>query len=973
MIFAEKNRTYIIMRKILSLILGMVISAPFCPPGAAAEAAGNPGNWLQKYRWTLQGSDAEIVQRDPAAGTIRLKAERPVGSVVFKSEPIALEGDSVRQINVKFMLNERSYAKIFLRVCLLPSRNAAAGRMLDGSATYASIPTDIRYPAGEWQWMRLRFQPTAQEKYFRIEIVVEDGAADLTLADLEYGAPTPRPLSPTWACDSISGIETPPNYHEPEEEVIPPLTDELRQIVSNRKQATAKVETVNGKPTFTVNGEPIAPSFYNGCWFNPRLSQFGDFKRAGVHTFLLSTPVGKNLYGSGCWTGKDTYDFTSVDEWIWRILRVDPQANIILYLGCDPYVEWGQENLDHVSADQNGNKAVVDFHTKRFGGNPPGNGERYGQSLVSEKYRSDTAAALRKLIDHLQNSDVGKAVIGYHLCGFSDGQFFDWDYGWKNQHITDYSPGGMASFRDWLRRRYNNDVKSLQKAWNNPDVTFETAERPTVDQIWTDRYLVDSQQVADHNRFASEGQAETVLYLAKTVREATGGKALIGTYYEDITGTVYNHGALKMYLESPYIDYLAGPADYRIRKEGYSGGVRNIFGSTLLHGKMFLTEQDWRSWTAGPNSPVENFAYGRAESPQEHNAMVRRESGMMIALGLGTWWYDLAGKWFRDDRIMQGIAEAVNAFKLAAKIGGIQRTDVGVFVSEDSNFYNTLRTSDIMRGNIAKQRVQLNTSGVPYRLYLLSDAGVKDIPEHKVYMFIDCMAMNEVQREFVEGLKRDGNTLIFIGSPGIIDLDRPYTANVLDGRELEKSRKAVEAMTGIKLKNYTGIPAAYKLPANNELLKGTGDRLAFPLQYNTTGIDFPQNGVPTFAVQDRAATPLAVYADGKNIAIAVKNFDDYRVIYSGVPVLADAFLNRIAQTAGAWVASEPGDAVYASQNFITIHAMHALRNGQKRLVLDKPSKVIDMSDGSVVSESAREIDLTMKIGETRWFHLIPNQ
>lgn len=34
--------------------------------------------------------------------------------------------------------------------------------------------------------------------------------------------------------------------------------------------------------------------------------------------------------------------------------------------------------------------------------------------------------------------------------------------------------------------------------------------------------------------------------------------------------------------------------------------------------------------------------------------MVRRESGMMIAFGLGTWWYDLAGKWFRDDRIMSG-------------------------------------------------------------------------------------------------------------------------------------------------------------------------------------------------------------------------------------------------------------------------------------------------------------------------------
>ena len=74
-------------------------------------------------------------------------------------------------------------------------------------------------------------------------------------------------------------------------------------------------------------------------------------------------------------------------------------------------------------------------------------------------------------------------------------------------------------------------MELLRKAWNDPSVTFETAQRPTVKQIWTSDFLVDSQQVADHNRFASEGQAETVLSLAKTMREATKGNALIGTYY----------------------------------------------------------------------------------------------------------------------------------------------------------------------------------------------------------------------------------------------------------------------------------------------------------------------------------------------------------------------------------------------------------------------------------------------------------
>ena len=66
-----------------------------------------------------------------------------------------------------------------------------------------------------------------------------------------------------------------------------------------------------------------------------------------------------------------------------------------------------------------------------------------------------------------------------------------------------------------------------------------------------------------------------------------------------------------------------------------------------------------------------------------------------------------------------------------------------------------------MRSNITRQRVQLNTSGVPYRLYLMSDAGNPELPEHSVYMFIDCMVMNQQQRDFVESLKGNGKTLIF--------------------------------------------------------------------------------------------------------------------------------------------------------------------------------------------------------------------
>lgn len=925
-------------------------------------------DWLNKYHWNLQGGE---FLRAPAEGGCRFWLDNPQGRAVLASEPVKLDSVEGRQFNARFLLNSRSYAVIYLRLVFLKSPKDDSGRAIDGSGTYVSMPYDIRYPAGEYQWMRLRFEPQEGEKYVRAEIVVEKGVTDISVAEVLCGPVEPRPLSPTWACDSVSGIEPPPHYIEPEQEVVPPLTDEIRKIVRERPHRPARIEIIGGRPRMTVGGEPIAPAFYNGCWFNPHLSMFGDFHRAGVHTFLMTGSAGRNLYGTGFWTGKDTYDFTAFDHNLWRILRVDPQANIILYMGCEPYVEWGSENPDDVCSDQDGNKAIVDFHTIRFGGADPEKGQRFGPSLYSARLRRDCGNALRKLVEHLQEIEHGRAVIGIHLCGFSDGQFFDWDFGWKDKHVADYSPAGMAAFRDWLYRRYNGDLQALRQAWNDENVTFETAERPRIRQIWTDKYLVDSQQAVDHNCFASEGQAETVLALAQAVREASNGELLIGTYYEDISGNVYNHIALNRYLDSPYIDYLAGPADYRIRKGGYSGGVRNVFGSTLLHGKMFIIEQDWRSWTAGPNSPVENFAYGRAESAEEHNAMVRRESGMMLAFGLGAWWYDLAGKWFRDDGIMNGIAEAVRAFESDLPLTGLPEADAAVFLSEDSNYYNTLRNCEITRGSIAKQRVQWYTSGVPYRLYLMSDIGKVNLPKHKIYMFIDCMALNQVQRDFIESLKRDGNTLIFIGMPGIIDLDKPYHANALEGDGKRTSRQAAEQLTGIRLKDFKGRQAAYTLKNGHPLLQGVGDRLCLPLQYSSLLIDYPQDGVPVFAVNDEQAEPLATFADGENVAVAVRQFQDYRVVYSALPVLCDTLLYNLALTGGAWVTALPGDAVYANDNFITIHAMHALDGGRKTLYLHRPSRVIDLTDGSVIAENAQMIDLTMKIGETRWFRLEP--
>jgi hypothetical protein len=104
------------------------------------------------------------------------------------------------------------------------------------------------------------------------------------------------------------------------------------------------------------------------------------------------------------------------------------------------------------------------------------------------------------------------------------------------------------------------------------------------------------------------------------------------------------------------------------------------------------------------------------------------------------------------------------------------------------------------------------------------------------------------------------------------------------------------------------------------------------------------------------------------VSVAYKRFPDHQVVLAGCLDLSDQFLHNLAQSAGAWCVAEPGDAVYANEHFVTLHALHA---GHKTLRLAQPSRVVDLTTGDVMAERAEAMELDMTVGETRWFYLTP--
>lgn len=923
----------------LTAMVALALVASLCVRGAEVVVpnAGfeeGPADQPAQWSWSLgeggQGSAAvetEVVHGGRRA--YRVIRSGVVGYTDLCSDLFPVEAGKVYTVSAWVYPRRHVRRGVYFMVNQFPAGSA------DGQLPNTFGSTTEPLVGGEWRQVEVQVEVRPGNDRLRLHCIQAFTPSDVTWDDVRV---------------SLAGDTPAPRYEPASPEPLPDLAA-AQAVVRQRTRATARVEVRGGRPRLVVDGQVLPWAFYVGPPFNWEAgAQIADFRDAGVRVFLVPLILGRDVYpGRGPWLGPGQYDFSGVDDVLWRALRVDPQAYVLFYMGCDAYRSWGADNPDEVTRDQNGAKAIVGMHPKRWGGDPQP-GERFGPSIVSLKLRQDTAAALRELVRHVEASEAGKAVIGYDLCGYNDGQWFHWEgLGDGAIHLADYAPGAIASFREWLGRRYRGDEGALRLAWRQPLVTFATAQPPRGERMLADGFLLDpvtQTDIADFSRFHSDGVAETVDFLAGVVKEATPRPILCGTYYEDITCNSNSHISLRLHLQSPAMDYLTGPAAYSIRLPGYSGAVRSVFGSTLLHGKVYLTEQDWRSFRSAPDGPAENFAWGRAETAEIHNAMVRRECGMMLAFGLGTWWYDMSGGWFHDAGIMAGIAEAVRAFQLELATDRTPSADLAVVVSEDSNHWVTPKAQGQARfQGILEQIHQLNTSGVPYRLYLQADLADPRLPRHRAYLFLNAYRVDADEQRAIKALKGEGRTLIFLQAPGAIVAG--------------DAAQAISELTGIRVAKAQGVrePGLEAIEVDHPLVRGLDGYL---------GTCTWPTDAPCFAVTDPQATAIARYRGTAQTAAAVRDLDTWRSVFIGVPGLTDAFVHNLAEVAGCWCAAAAGDAVYASDRFLTVHAIFP---GTKALRLLRPARVTDLTTGQVLAERTDRLEVAMKRGETRWFVL----
>lgn len=808
------------------------------------------------------------------------------------------------------------------------------------TGTGQSVP--ILSGPGEWQWMALWFKPETGSKKIKASLVIAGNplslVADdfsLTLRNLQEEAK----LYPRFAVN-------------PE----PKLSwEETLRFLETQPESSAEVKKINGIPRLCVDGKTEPPIIYR-MRGKKNHGYCKDFNEAGIKIQMVMVPVGGRPAENEIWKGAGIYDFEPVDSRIKFALQGNPDGKIIVSLWLGPYTGWEKEHPGDACLDSDGKPAMGRSEREYFGPKREEN-DRPVWSYYSQTLRREMNETIIAVIQFLKKQPYYKSIIGFSLAGGHDGQWLN--TGTVDDHLIDYGPAAIKSFRDFMRRKYGTEERFAAEL-KLPNTSIDTLMPPPAEARRSSIQFRDPLQdrlLADYAEFLSREKAELIISFGETIKKNAGKPVIVTTYYcEQIRGSGRNLDSADTLRASDYIDIFHSVLNYNPwRQPGALGTCGNCLGSLALYDKIFLQEMDLRTWRTKVNHPALILQEGFAMTMQDFAAINEREIGMAVAKNMGAYYYDMSGGWFHDEGIMKNVADCHKLYQNLVEKKDTFTPDVAVIVDERSCHWVSEKIDALSALNSCLWPAYdaLSVSGVPFDVHQLRDLLIfPQLKNYKVYIFLNTFYISKKERDFIkENLEKNGKTLVWNYACGYLSEDGKSTGNISE-------------LTGIK----TGTEENKQQNLMAETIETAG---------------FPVKGLPpalgssvgqSFWVADNTAIPFARYREGNAVAGAWKQFAGWKSVYTASPgALLPALINNIALDAGAYVCAEPGVVAWVNDNFL---CLHGTRGGRITIRLPRPVALVkDAFTGEVLVKSSwwlppvRSFQFNLELKKTYWFIL----
>lgn len=775
---------------------------------------------------------------------------------------------------------------------------------------------------------------------------------------------------------------------------------------------SAMVKHVNGRAIVTLDGQPLTYPTYCDyiMWRGPQgwRERIAEFAKNGVTVFMINVPHGKDYFDSPYWTDENVYPTTQPDE----PLSMDAQAKIILELQpnakfyvrtwTSPPMTWVKKYPGEIQTDEDG--------------------KSYRQASISSPlYIEGITKGLRSLVNYCESQPWGDRVLGYLPAPLGEG-ITPLNCAGK---MFDCSTGTERDFRAWLKKKYASDAE-LQRAWGDPTVTRDGAKVPRDAQWYAKRatavasfggkplstagqpsngpvthsglfhFIEPAVAAAEHDYcyFQRDAFIHWFSSMAAAIKEeaaAKGRKRIVGfdickqplmgwQILSAFDGAGDNQkfpnilqlsGSFDVapLLDDKNIDLLFTPADYHARTVGFAFEPEGPADSMVLRGKTLLTENDARSYVG---AGVKDQGAFRDEIEVE--AGLLRNESLALSRNFHSYWCNVGSSYFQDEKIQKVIGKLVPALNKASASAHRETPDAIAFIVDDtSGFYEDF-SAGFQSIAVIWQRIQgLAHSGVPYRIYMLSDLKRENFPNYKVYFFPNLVRVDdEVLALLKKKVLRDGNLAIFGPATGITD------GKILTAEPASK-------LLGVTMEL---VPRTTQRRVIVQEPRGQSNAIVAPLAAGMTFGDTLAYG-PTLVPGDRAVeksgglslgmantcffinrTGLFLRENGQGAAgngkAGARGAEDYAVLWSVAAPLPPNLLREAARYAGCNIWSEENDVVYASDSFVGLHTVKA---GTKTLHFPRAVTVTDLVTGERLGSGVRKVTFKMEAVQTRMFKL----
>lgn len=761
-----------------------------------------------------------------------------------------------------------------------------------------------------------------------------------------------------------------PIWEYPPRRDLPPLTEELKNKIKNEAVSSAKLKTDEGGVTrLRINGkmQPLIVGDIGPFAYVEATACYDTFSKAQIDVNLLAMDVayfhrdlgyvGPRQYMESFWLGKKQYNYPDVEKVLWRMLRANPNAKIILWLGINNYPAWAEENPDELVRNNEGKLLVMEHHFKRYEGKTLSKlpqRDQYVPSFFSEKYRTDLNEALTELVKTVEASIPGKAVVGYLLGGGVDYQLYsvnppDNIIQGNSSMVWDYSRPAVIAWRKWLQKKYNDNSAQISAAWGIPVNSFAEIEPPPEMFPGKSRFLSlpDEQKIYDWKRFIAGGRAEFIGALAKALKSASAKDIIVGAAAGD-SGARRDLTSSYQLITNPDIDFFFHQPTYGKRLPPSAGGINSLLDTFGVNQKIFLTDMDHRTWLVKPYGATNlstgvsynSTTVGRADNIEVLDSMWVRELTRLGFTGNGAIMRREKPWDFEDPAIIRELNKLLHLQKdINPQHPANPPEDMVVIYDEDSVDYANKALSELHHGWSAGGWEMFNRSGVPWRGYYAGDLRNGKVPEGKIYFLVNILNFDEKLCKSIEKLKKDNAVLVFMQATGY--------ANIANMEEVNQA-------TGIKLGSVAAVESS---PVNLPVEEGKHQQL------RQLRIDEDAQG--GICVMDKQALAYKKYTNGK-VAVALKDFGTYKTIFVGAYYLSPANINMLANFANVWSISPPENVVATNGEYLMIHP---IANDNICITLKTSASLEQFPDGKITSDENIIHNLALRKGSTYIFKM----